>query len=40
MANMLDYDYEERMMPKEMAVWVNRELNDGGEYQEVRGYGH
>lgn len=25
---MLDYDYEERMMPKEMSIWVNREINE------------
>ena len=26
---MLDYDYEERMMPKDMSIWINRELNEG-----------
>ena len=24
---MLDYDYEERMTPRQMSVWVNREFN-------------
>ena len=23
-ANMLDYDYEERMTPKQLSIWVNR----------------
>ena len=26
---MLDYDYEERMMPKDMSIWINREINEG-----------
>ena len=25
-ANMLDYDYTERMTLKELSIWVNREL--------------
>ena len=25
-ANMLDYDYNERMNMKELSIWVNREL--------------
>ena len=28
-ANMLDYDFAQRMMPKQLAVWINREINDG-----------
>ena len=23
-ANMLDYDFEERMSPKDFAIWINR----------------
>ncbi len=23
-ANMLDYDFEERMDPKELSIWINR----------------
>jgi hypothetical protein len=26
LANMLDYDYSERMSLKELAIWVNRQL--------------
>lgn len=26
---MLDYDYEERMTPKQLSVWINREFNSG-----------
>ena len=30
-ANMLDYDLDERMAPKEFAVWINREIKEYNE---------
>ena len=27
-ANMLDYDFEERMCPKDFSIWANRELKN------------
>lgn len=33
-ANMLDYDYNERMNLKELSIWVNRELQQVKTHQE------
>ena len=33
-ANMIDYDYEERMTLKELSIWINRELQQEREHCE------
>ena len=33
-ANMIDYDYEERMTLKELSIWINRELQQERDHCE------